>query len=407
MDYPSVLKAPGTMAKAAEALVTPAVLVWARESLNLSLEAAGKKLKVKPERLAAWEEGSRRPTVNQLRKIANAYKRPLAVFFLPTVPKDFQVAMHDFRRLPADKPPVQTMALRLEIRKAVERRQVALELAKALEVELPDVALTCEMTEAPETVAGRIRDALGVSIDQQRGWATNYEALNAWRRAVERLGVLVFHADQVPVKDARGFSINDRPLPAVIVNAKDAPQARVFTLFHELTHLLLREGGLCDLHEDVPRMAGPSPEVFCNHVAGAVIAPASALNAEPSVMSHSPRRSWDDHEVEVLARRYWMSREAMMRRLTLVGAATNAEYERYRAVLASAPKKPTKGGFVSPSTKSLRNLGFFFTSLAVGAYREEVITGSDLADHLELKLKHLPKIEDALARGAVLDEGRV
>lgn len=407
MDYPSVLKAPGTMAKAAEALVTPAVLVWARESLDLSLAAAAKKLAVKPERLAAWEDGSKRPTVIQLRKIANAYKRPLAVFFLPSVPKDFQVAMHDFRRLPGDKPLGQPMALRLEIRKAVERRQVALELAKALEVELPDVVITCEMTEAPEVVAARIREALGVSIDQQRGWATNYEALNTWRRAVERLGVLVFHADQLAVKDARGFSINDRPLPAVVLNAKDVPQARVFTLFHELTHLLLREGGLCDLHEDAPRAAGPDAEVFCNHVAGAVIAPASALSAEPSVMGRSPRAGWDEQEVEVLARRYWMSREAMMRRLTLIGAAPIAEYERYRAALANAPKKPPKPGFVSPPTKSLRNLGFFFTSLAVGAYREEVITGSDLADHLELKLKHLPKIEDALTRGAVLDEGRV
>jgi Zn-dependent peptidase ImmA (M78 family) len=317
------------------------------------------------------------------------------------------VAMHDFRRLPTDKPLPQTMGLRLEIRKAVERRHVALELAKALDVELVDVALSCEVTEAPETVAARIREALGVSIDQQRGWTTHYESLNVWRRAVERLGVLVFHADQMPVRDARGFSINDRPLPAIVLNAKDVPQARVFTLFHELTHLLLREGGLCDLHEEASRTAGPETEVFCNHVAGAVIAPESALSAEPLVTGHPPRKAWTDDEVAELARRFWMSREAMMRRLALIGAATSPEYERFRAALGSAPKKASKPGFISPSTKSLRNLGFLFTRLAVGAYREEVITGSDLADHLELKLKHLPKIEDALARGAALDEERV
>lgn len=404
MAYPKNLKAPGTMARAAEALVTPAILAWARETLGLSLEAAAKRLKVKPERLEAWEEGARRPTVGQLRKIANTYKRPLAVFFLPKVPKDFQVVIRDFRRLPGDGPRSLSMGLRLGIRKAVERREVALELAKVLDVRPANLTLSCEITEPPEAVAERIRGAMAVTLDQQRSWSNYYEALNAWRRAIERLDVLVFHADQVPVKDARGFSINDRPLPAIVLNAKDAPQARIFTLFHELTHLLLREGGLCDLHEEPGKKPGADAEVFCNYVAGAVVAPATALKMEPLVRSRAGhRQEWRDEEIDELARRFWLSREAMLRRLTLVGAATAAEYQRFRDALASLPRGAAKG-FISPSTKSLRNLGFLFTRLAIGAYREEAITGSDLADHLELKLKHLPKIEEALVKGATADE---
>lgn len=391
------------MARAAEALVTPAVLVWARDTLGLSTAEAARRLKVKADTLAAWEQGEKRPTVNQLRKIADTYRRPLAVFFLPKVPKDFQVAIKDFRRLPGDEPQTSSMPLRLAIRKAVERREVALELAKALNVEIPAFSLAGELTERPEEVADRIRAALGVTIDQQRAWETHYEALNSWRRAVERLGVLVFHADRVPMKDARGFGISERPLPVIVLNAKETPLGRVFTLLHELTHLLLREGGLCDLHEEPGRKGGSDAEVFCNHVAGAVIAPAAVVRAEPLVERHQKRADWELQDIDSLARRFWISREAMLRRLSVLGVASQAQYERYRAGLSTA-SRPAAKGFLAPPVKSLRNFGFLFTRLAVGAYHDELISGSDLSDHLELKLKHLPKIEDALAKGATADE---
>ena len=38
------------------AVINPELLVWARETSGLSREAAAKKIGVKPDRLAAWEE---------------------------------------------------------------------------------------------------------------------------------------------------------------------------------------------------------------------------------------------------------------------------------------------------------------------------------------------------------------
>lgn len=71
------------MAKQIKALVKPSVLKWARESLNLPLADAAKKIGVKVSKLSEWESesGGSSPTIGQLRKAANAYKRPLAVFF--------------------------------------------------------------------------------------------------------------------------------------------------------------------------------------------------------------------------------------------------------------------------------------------------------------------------------------
>ena len=84
-------------------VVKPALLRWARETSGLATDEAANKIGVKPERLAEWEEGTLRPTVAQLRKAANVYKRPLAVFFLGDPPVQ-SAPLHDFRGLIAGTP---------------------------------------------------------------------------------------------------------------------------------------------------------------------------------------------------------------------------------------------------------------------------------------------------------------
>lgn len=82
-----------------EALITPALLVWARETAGFDIPTAAKKIGVQPDRLAGWEQGQRRPSIPQLRKLANVYKRPIAVFYLPEPPAA-EAVIRDFRRLP-------------------------------------------------------------------------------------------------------------------------------------------------------------------------------------------------------------------------------------------------------------------------------------------------------------------
>ena len=118
------------MANRVEAIVKPELLSWARRSAGLDVDQAAKKIPVKPERLASWERGESRPTVKQLRKLGRVYRRPLAIFYLPEPPLDFH-PMHDFRRLPGEVAGVQSPELCYEIRRALNRREIALELYEA------------------------------------------------------------------------------------------------------------------------------------------------------------------------------------------------------------------------------------------------------------------------------------
>ena len=76
------------MAGRVQALVKPELLIWARQKAGLDLHEAAKKVAIRPERLQSWEAGETRPTVKQLRKLGQVYKRPLAIFYLADPPRD-------------------------------------------------------------------------------------------------------------------------------------------------------------------------------------------------------------------------------------------------------------------------------------------------------------------------------
>ena len=244
------------MARSVEAIVKPDLLVWARTSAGYDVAQAAKKLGARRERIEAWERGKEKPTVAQLRKLAEIYKRPLAVFYLPKPPKSFD-AMHDFRRMPGQISGVESPELRVEIRRALYRREIALDLYKALEESPPELKARAEATEDPEEVAHRMRDLIGVSPNQQRKWKDENEAIRAWRTAIENLGVLVFQARDVEPREMLGFSFAETPLPVIVANIKDSPRRRIFTMLHELAHILLRQDAICDLDDENPREPRP------------------------------------------------------------------------------------------------------------------------------------------------------
>jgi transcriptional regulator with XRE-family HTH domain len=145
------------MAARVKALITPALITWARETAGFSIAEAAERLNIDAEKLAAWENPNDEvsPSIPQMRKLAALFKRPLAVFYLPEPPRKFEV-MRDLRRLPGTGPRQFTPALQLEIRAATERRELALDLAADLDEELPKFNLQAEITEDPELV-GQMR----------------------------------------------------------------------------------------------------------------------------------------------------------------------------------------------------------------------------------------------------------
>ena len=141
-------------------------------------------------------------------------------------------------------------------------------------------------------------------------------------------------------------------------------------------------------------------EVFCNHVAGAALVPRKDLLEEPSVTVERRREYWTDEEISVLARSYGASREALLRRLLLLGLTSEDFYRakreqyraEYRAAAMEAESLPMEG-FSPPHTKAVSSAGRLFVRLVLNNYYQDNITASDVSDFLDVGLKHLGRIE--------------
>jgi Zn-dependent peptidase ImmA (M78 family) len=396
------------MANRLKAAITPAVLIWARQTAGFSLAEAARRLKITEERLAAWEDANNAdaPSIPQLRKLAALFKRPLAVFYLPEAPPRFAV-MRDLRRLPGTGARSYSPAVQLEIRAANERRELALELAADLEQEVQKFTLTATMEEDAETVGGRIRTALGVTMDLQLRWRDNEgrAGFNAWRDRIENLGVLVFQTTRFSSNEASGFAIVAETLPVIAVNRNDALTRRTFSLLHELAHLMIRVSGVSELATDVNRPPEDQRiEVFCNSVAAAALIPRDVLLADARVVVQGTRsEQWSDAEIRDLAYQFGVSREALLRRLLTLNRTTEAFYARKRAQFIAEfdenQKRKKEKAAESEMKRNMpqetvSNFGRRLVNMLLDNYHQDRMTLSEVSGYLGLKVKHVPRLEE-------------
>lgn len=389
------------MAKRVFASVKPELLVWARKAAGYSVDAAAGALKMAPEAIAAWEAGDGAPSIPQLRNLAGLYRRPLAVFYLQEVPRQFQV-LTDFR-MNTGAPREYSPALTQEIEQAHSRRELMLELAEDLDDPVPrfDFRLT---TEDPEKAGEAIRAFLKVpveSIVRIGGDATGRLGLNTWRVAMERQGVLVFQISRIASEEASGFALAYDQAPVVVINRKDIPQRRLFSLMHEFAHVSLRESGVSDLELGRPQIAGRDVELICNSIAAAALMPQDVLMASWKDAVGPQGRITDDVIAQV-SRRFGVSRPALL--LRLVNARTlswdfyfdaigrfRAEYERQKAtrpILRDMKRNMAQ--------ESLSDLGRPFVGMVLDNYHQRNLTLADVAGYLGIRVKHVQTLERRL-----------
>jgi Zn-dependent peptidase ImmA (M78 family) len=286
--------------------------------------------------------------------------------------------------------------VRWEIDIADDRRQLALVLLDHQDDQPPRFRLRAALDENPNVVAAHFREALGINLDTQFAWGGDrYAGFYAWRDAIEANGALALQMIDVKVPEARGFSLAEQPLPAVVANIHDSPRARSFTLIHELAHVALHESGVCSLN-DAGRI-----EVFCNRVAGAVLAPGEALRADAVVQAHATPSDWTDKEIEALTRRFSVSREVIVRRLLILGLTDEPFYRRkheeyqeeYRVAEERRRSEKREGRPIPRDQVAVSRAGIFLSQLVLGSYARGRITASDVADYFGVRIKHLGAIQ--------------
>lgn len=371
--------------------VEPKVLIWARKSRGLSANDVANKLKETEATINSWESGAKNPAFNHIEKLASIYKRPLAAFLLseppqePPVPKDYRTELSQKHK------PLTPNTL-LTIRKARRLQISALELNKELDNPLKPITIKATLSENPEVVAKKVRDNIvplnfNISASNNSG-----EALEAWKSILEDNGILVFQIS-IPQREIKGFSIIEGELPAIVVNKGDEANSKIFSLFHELGHILLNESGICDMLEDEH---SPKIERFCNHFAGAFLVPAENL-LEHSLVRQNRSTVWENRGLNSIANDFRVSREVILRRLLTHGKTTNDFYKKWREKYVKEYHRFSRGKR-NILKERIQERGKKYVSMVFTAYNQAKIGTLDAADYLGVKIDQIPKVQEMMAK---------
>jgi Zn-dependent peptidase ImmA (M78 family) len=371
-----------------EVSVAAGILRWARETIGKSIEDVSRRLDTSTALIAKWENGDKNPTLKQLKELATFYKRPLAVFFLPSPPEEDPLPA-DFRTLPASKKRQFSDKTLLALRRARRIQSLTEDLNKSIKNELCLRIGYAALSDDPRELATQVRGKLKITADIQFGWKDSITALNEWKHSIEECGTLVFELP-FPMDDGRAFSFADADQPIIVLNSHDAINGRIFSLFHEYGHLLIGHSGICDLNEE-----SKYEEQFCNQFAGELLVPRVTISHLTAVQTHATQMKWDDNVLQQIAEQFKVSCEVILRRLLSLGQTTETFYKEKRDEWNKLQPKPRRGRSKpdKQAKQCIRQNGIPFTSLVLESAHLEKITYRDISDYLAISLKHLPLVE--------------
>lgn len=371
--------------------ITPTVVQWARERAGYSIEDASRVFK----KIAAWEAGDALPTYAQLESMAERFKCPVAVFFFPKPPAVPSVEQ-SFRTLSAEDFAAIPRTVRTFLRRgqAMQINLAELNDGKNQAPRLMTRDLQFTTNTSLDKIAAEVRNYLGVSVEEQASWKSVEEALEAWREVFTQVGVFVFK-DAFHAPNYFGFCLYDDEFPIVYVNNSSTKTRQIFTLFHELGHLLFHTSGI-DIIDDqfIQRLGGDEQkiEIICNGLAARILVPDDILDA--MLKGKAPDRDTANY----LAGYFCVSREVIYRKFLDRGLIDDREYGEAAALWASQAK-PKQAGSGNYYNSHFSYLGSRYIDLAFTRYYQRRFDENQLAEYLNIKPKNLPTFEAKFGGG--------
>jgi Zn-dependent peptidase ImmA (M78 family) len=277
-----------------------------------------------------WLSGEAQPTLKQLEDFARLTHTAIGYFFLPEPPA-LALPVPDFRTLRDEALADPSNDLLDTLYLCQQRQDWYRDHARIHGLPALHFVGSIGAQEAPETVAQRMRETLGLSTEARRHTPTWTDALRELIAKAEDTGVMVMVSSVVgsnshrklDVGEFRGFALADGIAPIIFLNGADSKAAQMFTLAHELAHVWLGATGVSDTQ------AGQVPEQqterWCNQVAAELLMPLEGLR-----IIHQRNAAIPD-EIQRLAREFKVSTLVALRRLFDAGyISQTALWQHYR-----------------------------------------------------------------------------
>lgn len=322
--------------------IQPNLLRWVIQRAGISEEKAIETFPL----LNGWLFQEKQPTLNQLKKFAAKFYVPFGYLFMSNLPIE-NIPFPMFRGEAG-----QQDHFNLNVYDTVMNIQARQEWLEEY-LEENDIK-TCNFigsittkTSISETVR-RLRSILDLDDRWAFSLATPDAAVSLLGQKIEDTGVFLAYNGVVgnnthrplKVSECRGFALVNEKAPYIFVNSADSKSAQLFTLIHEVAHLML---GVSAGHAGSEVLNHEATENYCDMVAAEFLVPASVL-----------REIWIN-DTKSASRRFKASELVVARRAHDLCLMSDTEYKAFWAMYSQRQlrikKKSTGGSFYLTSVK--------------------------------------------------------
>jgi len=347
----------------------PEVLKTFRETSGYTIAEIAKKLKTSENKIISVEEGKSLFTLNQIKKLAEIYKRPLAAFFsdsIPELPELVDYRINREKRLTPD------------VYLAKRRAKYLSEKIKEISGKKNQIPSFSKGLTAEE-LAKEFKIKLKIEIVKSK--KSDDKFLEYYKRMLEEKLTIIIMEYPLRANDVRAFSIYS-DIPAVVLNESDKPSIKLFSLFHEICHIVNNNTGICSLEIE---QQNQSVETYCNRFAAEFLVPSDDFKSEVSKFSQV-----DEEAIQQLKKIYGVSKQVIMIRLLEFGYIDKKRYETFKKRIEEKIDQK-KFGKRDWDKVFLNRVGNLPLQEVKNAYNKQLITFYDASSILDLKIKYAEK----------------
>jgi Zn-dependent peptidase ImmA (M78 family)/transcriptional regulator with XRE-family HTH domain len=367
--------------------INGACLVRLRSNRNITTEDLASRTGIAFDDMRELERAGGELSTKELEKIASVLKLSWYAFL-----DDELEAARSFGNDNRSTRNKQHEHLDVETQKVMEDVVYLLELVHEVNPDATfDIPVYGKGQLSPEGHAKHLRKELGIDTDHIANLGDDYAVWRYWKDTLGSTGLYIFERSW-NTKSVRAFSISRNNKAAAVVSTKDIPTARLFSLLHEIYHLINKQSSICD----IGFTGSNNVEAGCNRFAASFLMPEEEFNTTVEALGYvkNSTNDIDEEDVKKFQKRFKVSRLSVYRRLLTLSYISNTQYTKIQNGYGEYElMKKSSGGNADVYYRSrLNGVGLRYAAEMFNAYSSGVLTAVSVARVFNVRVSQLNTI---------------
>ena len=360
------------------------------EVSSLKKEYIAKRMNKSVKIIEKWISGQEKEmTFSEAVKLGEVLGINPNIFFLNKPYKDLEMPA-DFRlKKGAEKLGIKSIK---NIRNILYLQDTLYDIMSNLNINTSPKIEAANLNFDPSVLASKYREILGIEnlIKKKMKDEDFFEKV---RSILFDMNIIII-IDNFPNENVKGLSLSSDKISMIVINSSDTnTKSKIFTLFHEFAHLLLKNNILCDASEELvdEYTNGNIYEIerWCNKFSANILIP-------PEIIKKEFKGTVENEKIKKIAGR--ISLKYHVSKSTIYYALLDnhiIDRTQLNDLLPGVNEKKKKGGRGLPLEKRrIKMYGKDVSKLIFYAHDEKVITTRDVLSIFSIKLDDFSRVRN-------------